>query len=151
MKLQKVEGTAFLYQYIYSFSLSLSLTHTHRCILALHVGKIVWESYMNLPYSTPFINQFQVVTSLQWNICYVLQANGQVSKHWNNIDDTMLCLHFVTSATALQRIFQCCHTLHNHWYFLEYVVNICKGKGKVKLSLCLTKHHAKKMYWGVEV
>jgi hypothetical protein len=22
---------------------------------------------------------------------------------------------------------------------------------KVKLSLCLTKHHAMKMYWGVEV
>jgi hypothetical protein len=28
---------------------------------------------------------------------------------------------------------------------------ILDRKGKVKLSLCLTKHHAKKMYWGVEV
>jgi hypothetical protein len=27
-----------------------------------------------------------------------------------------------------------------------------KGKGKkVKLSLCVTKHHAMKAYWGVEV
>jgi len=24
----------------------------------------------------------------------------------------------------------------------------CKGKGKVKLSLCLTKNHAMKKYWG---
>jgi hypothetical protein len=26
-----------------------------------------------------------------------------------------------------------------------------KVKAKVKLSLCLTKHHAMKTYWGVEV
>jgi len=25
------------------------------------------------------------------------------------------------------------------------------GKGKVKFPLCLTKHHAMKTYWGVEV
>jgi hypothetical protein len=29
--------------------------------------------------------------------------------------------------------------------------NILKAKVKVKLSLCLTKHHAMKTYWGVEV
>jgi hypothetical protein len=28
---------------------------------------------------------------------------------------------------------------------------VVKVKVKVKLSLCLTKHHAMKMYWGVEV
>jgi hypothetical protein len=28
----------------------------------------------------------------------------------------------------------------------EYVMS--KGKGKVKLSLCLTKHHTMKAYWG---
>jgi hypothetical protein len=26
--------------------------------------------------------------------------------------------------------------------------HICKGKGKVKLSLCLNKHHVMKTYWG---
>jgi hypothetical protein len=31
------------------------------------------------------------------------------------------------------------------------VLHTSKGKGKVKLSLCLTKHHAMKTYWGVEV
>jgi hypothetical protein len=31
------------------------------------------------------------------------------------------------------------------------VVAYFKVKVKVKLSLCLTKHHAMKEYWGVEV
>jgi hypothetical protein len=30
------------------------------------------------------------------------------------------------------------------------VANLNKGK-KVKLSLCLTKHHAMKTYWGMEL
>jgi hypothetical protein len=33
---------------------------------------------------------------------------------------------------------------HTYWY-------IVLRKCKVKLSLCLTKHHAMKAYWGVEV
>jgi hypothetical protein len=33
-------------------------------------------------------------------------------------------------------------------YCFLIMVNV---KVKVKLPLCLTKHHAKKMYWGVEV
>jgi hypothetical protein len=28
------------------------------------------------------------------------------------------------------------------------LLNVIKVKGKVKLSLCLTKHHAMKAYWG---
>jgi hypothetical protein len=32
------------------------------------------------------------------------------------------------------------------YYTFSYKVNV-----KVKLSLCLTKHHAMKAYWGVEV
>jgi len=35
------------------------------------------------------------------------------------------------------------------YYRLHKVLR--KGAVKVKLSLCLTKHHAMKTYWGVEV
>jgi hypothetical protein len=31
------------------------------------------------------------------------------------------------------------------------LILMCEGKGRVKLSLCLTKHHAMQAYWGVEV
>jgi hypothetical protein len=34
--------------------------------------------------------------------------------------------------------------------YLKYLIKKDKGK-KVKLSLCLTKHHAMKTYWGVEL
>jgi hypothetical protein len=38
-----------------------------------------------------------------------------------------------------------------HKYFGEYIseiqYNSCKVKVKIKLSLCLTKHHAIKTYW----
>jgi len=30
-------------------------------------------------------------------------------------------------------------------------INLCTPKGFAKLSLCLTKHHAIKTYWKVEV
>jgi len=42
--------------------------------------------------------------------------------------------------------------LHLLCSFNVYVVIICKKKKlKVKLSLCLTKHHTLKAYWGVKV
>jgi hypothetical protein len=37
------------------------------------------------------------------------------------------------------------------WRKRPRVMEIKTVSGKVKLSLCLTKHHAMKTYWGVEV
>jgi hypothetical protein len=34
---------------------------------------------------------------------------------------------------------------------IEEVLNSSSPWGKVKLSLCLTKHHSMKAYWGVDV
>jgi hypothetical protein len=33
-------------------------------------------------------------------------------------------------------------------YILTEHIGVCKVKVNVKLSLCLTKHHAMKTYWG---
>jgi hypothetical protein len=43
-------------------------------------------------------------------------------------------------------LYGCVHGLSHRLRVFENKVNI-----KVKLSLCLTKHHAMKAYWGVEV
>jgi hypothetical protein len=44
---------------------------------------------------------------------------------------------------------RCLVTVQNELRRFPYIQ--VKGKVNVKLSLCLTKHHAMKTYWGVEV
>jgi hypothetical protein len=34
---------------------------------------------------------------------------------------------------------------------IDFNLDFCLLKVKVQLSLCLTKHHARKAYWGVEI
>jgi hypothetical protein len=46
------------------------------------------------------------------------------------------------------RMYQVCAIRNEHAASLYHLVRV---KVKVKLSLCLTKHHAMKAYWGVEI
>jgi hypothetical protein len=56
----------------------------------------------------------------------------------------------------VSNLFNPCNTIQIFLFILHRDTRLVSStsdvfKGKVKLSLCLTKHHAMKTYWGVEV
>jgi hypothetical protein len=94
-------------------------------------NKKLWEDLMTL-------------TSLQISVVRVMlnSANYFCRGATYRIFQFYSCRHELTSYTLL--------SWNNK--LLKYFTECCILKlRKIKLSLCLTKHHAMKMYWGVEV